>query len=293
MSEALRKISVEETEGERIDTYLSRRIPLTRSRVKKLIEGGHVRLNGKVTNCHHAVSPGDEIIFEVPEKKAAEAKGIYPPPDIICECESYVIINKAPGVVVHPAAGYRGSTLLDSLASRYPGAQLVHRLDKDTSGVMVAALTAEAGNDLRRQFKDREVKKVYLALVEGVIKEDSGEISAPIRRSSKDPTMMRVGWSGSRPSATRFTVKERFGNGTFVEVYPLSGRTHQIRVHMSYTGYPIIGDTKYSGGMMAAPRQMLHAWQISFSDPGTGRRVHYEAPVPEDFSSILSSLKNS
>ncbi len=203
--------------------------------------------------------------------------------------ESLLVINKYAGVVVHPADSYKGETLLDQLHKKFPAAQIVHRLDKDTTGLLLVALNEESAIELKRQFKEKEVKKVYLALTERVIKADSGEISAPIKRSKKHRTKMSISYDG-RKSLTRFVVKKRFKNMTYVEIYPLSGRTHQIRVHFAYYGHPLIGDRKYAEkSIIQAPRQMLHAAQISFVEPISKKRLYFEAPLPDDFKKVLAA----
>ncbi len=218
------------------------------------------------------------------------------PGPILYQDKHFAVIDKPPDLVVHPAPGNKSSTLLNGLIKKFKEPHLVHRLDKDTSGLLIVALDEKTALNIREQFKEKEVKKVYVAIVKGIIKEEAGEISVPIKRSRRDPTKMSVGYSHARDSTTRFKVKERLNGATFVEIYPLSGRTHQIRVHFAYYGYPVLGDRKYGGESIRTvpilpPRQMLHAWQISFKEPETEKRIHFEAPVPDDFKRILSGLK--
>lgn len=289
MQEKVRKITVRDPNNERIDRYLSRKLGYTRSKIKKMIESGLVTVNGESKNAHYRVTAGEIIAYTEPEM---DRDGIPDemPLDIIHEDEHFAVINKPPGLVVHPTACLRSGTLLNGLMAKYPTPHIVHRLDKDTSGLIAVALDDDTALDLRRQFKKKTVKKIYLAIVNGIIKDDAGEISVPIRRSRRDPTKMSVGWSDARESTTRFTVKERLKGATYLEVYPISGRTHQIRVHLSYYGYPIIGDTKYSKNSIKAPRQMLHAWMLSFEDRLKKARINFEAPLPRDFKSVLKRL---
>ncbi|MFH1414758.1 MAG: RluA family pseudouridine synthase [Elusimicrobiota bacterium] len=277
-------------ERSRLDVFLAEELGFSRSRVKKLIEAGQVNVNETVKNCNYRVIEGDSILVDLPDKQKSTLEAQDIQFEILHTADSYAVINKPPGIVVHPAPGNKSGTLLNGLLGRFPDPHLVHRLDKDTSGVMVIALDEKSALDLRRQFKSREVKKVYSALVEGVIPEEAGEICVPIKRSVKDPTRMSVGWTDARKSITRFRVKEKLNNATLVEIYLLTGRTHQIRVHFSYYGYPVVGDKKYGQGTIPAPRQMLHACQISFRDPASGERVYHEAPVPQDFTCIKTGL---
>jgi 23S rRNA pseudouridine1911/1915/1917 synthase len=276
--------------GQRLDKYLTTETDITRSKIKKLIESGNVQVNNEIKTAHYKVMADDEIKLTIPEEKKFKK-----PEDIplnkIYESKNYVMINKPPDLIVHPAPNQKEGTLLNGLQKEYKDPHIVHRLDKDTSGVIAVALDEKTALNLRKQFKDRTVKKVYVTIIEGVLEEDTGEINVPIRRSRRDPTKMSVGWSGARESVTRFKVLKRLNGATLVEVYLLSGRTHQIRVHFAYYGHPVIGDTKYGKDKLGAPRQMLHAWRISFSDPETDQRVYYEAPTPEDFNEMIKKLE--
>jgi len=277
----------------RLDKFLSKKSELTRTKIKKMIEQGLVEVNGEKKSAHYKVAAGDKIIMRLSEENARK----YEPENhialnILYENDSITVINKPPDLVVHPAPSHHGVTLLDGLAAKYGEVHLVHRLDKDTSGVMIAALNEKTALEIRKQFKAKEVKKVYQAIVDGVIEDPSGEISAPIKRSRRDPTKMRVGWDSARSSVTRYKVNEKLNNATFVEVYPLSGRTHQIRVHFAYSGHPVVGDKKYGKDRdMRAGRQMLHAHQIAFKDPETGEILNFRTEPPQDFQNVLKKLK--
>ncbi|MGM0567603.1 MAG: RluA family pseudouridine synthase, partial [Elusimicrobiota bacterium] len=283
-------IIVESGPKKRLERYLASKIDMTRSALKKLIEKELVRVDGSLKSAHYGVSAGEVIECEIPEKK----KNIEPGKlecNIIYDDEDIAVVNKSPGVVVHPAPTTKGATLLNALACKYKSPHIVHRLDKDTSGVMIVALNEKAAYKIRKQFSQRKVRKVYKALAAGEIKQKSGEIAAPVKRSRRDPTKMRVGWFNARKAVTRFRVMKRYSNASFLELYPITGRTHQIRVHLSYMGHPILGDGKYSETFGAARRQMLHAERISFIHPGSGSRERFFAPLPDDFTGVLETLK--
>lgn len=286
-------VIVDVSNHQRLDIYLSHKLGYTRTKIKKLIKSGFVEVNGGVKNSHYRVEQGEKITYFVPDNKKNTMESQPIPFKIIFKNKSFAVIDKPPGLVVHPAPGNRDGTLLNGLLEEFDTPHLVHRLDKDTSGVMVVALDEKTALDLRKQFKEKTVKKVYLTLLDGIIDTDAGEISVPIRRSRRDPTKMGVGWSNARKSSTRFRVKKRLNGATFVEVYPLSGRTHQIRVHFAYYGHPVLGDTKYGKKTFKAPRQMLHSWQISFGDPKEGIRVHFDSPIPDDFKRFKKLLEKN
>ena len=310
--------------GTRLDHYITQSgIGLSRSQVEKLIQSGKVRVNGKViTKAGYRVKEGDEIVAEYEIRVNHE---IIPQPEmeipILYEDDDLVVINKPVGVVVHPARGNFVNTLVNALMGRYqnlpatsdrirPG--IVHRLDKDTSGVMVVARSERGVRSLSRQIEDRTASRVYLALVWGAVPVSEGEIHAPIGRHPIHRTRMAVTPLHSRPALTRFRVRERFGKlATLLEVRLATGRTHQIRVHMEHFGHPVVGDPTYSGRdtrkifsvvpsvllphvrevLARIQRQALHAWRLSFEHPATGAWVTFEAPLPEDMESVLTYLR--
>ncbi|MEA3506032.1 MAG: RluA family pseudouridine synthase [Elusimicrobiota bacterium] len=295
--ESEKKVLKAQSGGKRLDKYMAGILDFSRSKIKREIKKGRVLVNNAPASPSRTLKKGDRIEYSIkpPHRDHIIAQDI--PLDIIAQSEDYVIINKPPDLVVHPAPGNPDGTLLNGLMNRYETPYLVHRLDKDTSGVMIAALNENAARLIKKQFKKKKVKKIYLTLVEGIIKEDAGQIDVPIKRDSRDRTKMRAGWTGARKSATRFRVKRRLNNATYVEAYPLTGRTHQIRVHFSHMGHPVLGDRKYGsppfgahpkGTSYRAPRQMLHAWQVSFEDPSSGKRVSYKVVPPKDFQELLS-----
>ncbi|MGM0440807.1 MAG: RluA family pseudouridine synthase [Elusimicrobiota bacterium] len=289
-------LKVDTTRRIRLDKYLAGELAISRTKIQKLIEEKKVTVDGKYKDSHFPLKGGEKIVYEpYKEEKSgsgdSEVKPENIPLDIVHEEENFLILNKPADLVVHPAPKNRTGTLLNGLMSKYKNPQLVHRLDKDTSGVMVVALNDEAALNLRKQFKDRKVKKVYIALLNGRLEQRAGEIKAPIRRSRRDRTKMEVSWHGAKKSITRYKVIEKRNNISLIEIYPLSGRTHQIRVHFSYLGFPVLGDKKYGKITGGAARQMLHAWQISFNHPVKNKRTSFKINPPEDFSSILEVNK--
>ncbi|MBI3292564.1 MAG: RluA family pseudouridine synthase [Elusimicrobia bacterium] len=242
------------------------------------------------------------------DAEGAEDKMETPPPlpPILYEDEALVVFDKPAGLVVHPAAGHQTGTLVDALRRYLPADSelhtadpdrlgLVHRLDRGTSGVLVVARTVAIKASLMRQFAERQVQKIYLALVMGRMTPDRGSIEGPVGRSPKDRVRMAVTSSG-RSSETEFVVRERFPNAALLEVYPKTGRTHQIRVHLSGIHHPVVGDATYGGASAKWPRQwpprpMLHAWRLEFLHPLTNKRVSVTAPIPDDFARTVQGFR--
>ena len=280
--------------GERIDAALARLAPeLSRSAAQKLLEGGGVLLNGRPARKSDRLSEGDTLELTLPEVQevALEAENI--PLDIVYEDADVIVVNKPKGLVVHPAAGHWSGTLVNALmyhcrdslsgigGELRPG--IVHRLDKDTSGLLLVAKNDQSQLALSRQLQERQMEKHYRALVEGNLREDSGRIDQPIARSKKDRKKMAIDPEG-RPSITDWTVLARGRNVTLLDVHILTGRTHQIRVHMKSIGHPVCGDPIYGSGKGAkVPRLMLHAYTLAFTHPRTGERMTFTAPLPEEF----------
>ncbi|AZR73013.1 RNA pseudouridine synthase [Anoxybacter fermentans] len=291
-------------ENMRLDKYLAEvNDDFSRSYIKQLIDEGRVKVNGRVEKASYKVKAGDEIVFEVPEATELEVKPEAIPLDIIYEDDDIVVINKPWDMVVHPAPGNESGTLVNALLYHCknlsgingiirPG--IVHRLDKDTSGVLVVAKTDMAHRILVEQFKRREIEKIYLALVKGFLPYDKGKIDAPIGRDPKDRKKMAVVKENSKPALTRFEVKQRFRDYTLVKVNLETGRTHQIRVHFRYIGYPVVGDDKYGyKESLPVKRQMLHAYQLTITHPRTGEKKTFTAPIPEDMEKILVELRKN
>jgi 23S rRNA pseudouridine1911/1915/1917 synthase len=289
---------------ERIDVFLSREIGLSRSQVDKLIKSGLVKLNNGPAKHGYRIKTDDRILVKVPPAKEIEAGPEDIPLDIVYEDNDIIVINKPPGIVVHPAAGNAEHTLVNALlhhckdlsgigGSIRPG--VVHRIDKDTSGLIVFAKNDEAHLNLAKQIKDREVKKLYLALVYGKMKSNSGIIDAPMGRHPVHRKKMAVIRSQNlkkRDALTYYKVVKRYIGYTLVELDLKTGRTHQIRVHLSYIGYPVVGDRTYSkkNNEIGASRQLLHAYQIGFHHPITGKYLEFRTEMPGDMRDVLGAL---
>lgn len=283
------EVQVHDAAGERLDVFLARTFPAySRGYFQKLIKRDLVTVNGKTVTPHIALKEHDHILVTHEERTAAcipESRDLA----IIHEDGDVILVNKSAGMVVHPACGHAAGTLLNALCGHAAGAYmpfLVHRLDKDTTGIMVVAKTEQAKSSLVRQFQKRAVKKVYRAVVHGVIDEQRGRIEAPIGRSPQDRKKMVVGPCATKMAVTEFSVLSRGNDYTLIEAYPVTGRTHQIRSHFSYIGHPVAGDVMYGGKKVIAgrpaSRQLLHAYRLSFNHPRTGTRVSFSAEMPED-----------
>lgn len=278
-----------EMEGRRLDHFLvSVRRNLSRSEIQREIRSGHVSISGRIVDQpSYRLRRGDAVAWKIPTTSPLTPRSI--PLQILFEDADLVAVNKPPGLVVHPGAGTNAPTLVEGLLSHRilprsddparPG--IVHRLDKETSGVIVVAKTAAALTSLKRQFATRAVTKLYVAVVEQAIAEDEGWVDAPIGRDPSHPRRMTVHPQG-RPAQTEFHVLQRTRNGTLLLVRPSTGRTHQIRVHMRYAGHPILGDTIY-GDRTNAPRLLLHAWRLALRHPATDKETRLEAPLPPEF----------
>ncbi len=289
--------------GERLDIFLTKQIPNTsRSAVQRLISSGDVKVNKKIVKANYKVQALDDIQVSIPEIKKLELTAEEIPLDILFEDNDIIIINKYRGMVVHPAAGNYNGTLVNALLEHCedlsgingvarPG--IIHRLDKDTSGVMVVAKSDRAHMSLAKQIKDRTASRRYLAIVYGNIKEDHGVIKAPIGRHPSDRKKMTVTFTNSKEATTKFRVMERFGDYTLVECKLLTGRTHQIRVHMTYIGHSVVGDPKYGPGRMpfSIIGQALHSAELRISHPVTEEIMIFTAPLPSDMEMILKELR--
>jgi len=294
-----------EAGGERLDRYLVAHLPdLSRAALQRLIEAGEVLVNGQPSRPAYKVRPGDLLVVRVPPPEPTE---LFPEPiplDIVYEDADLIVVNKPAGLVVHPGAGNPRGTLVNALLYHCPtlnvgGAVrpgIVHRLDKDTSGLLVVAKSDLAHQRLQQQFKRREVHKQYLALVYGALRTDRGYIQAPIGRHPVQRVKMAVIEKG-REARTRWTVRARYVDAvgrpyTLLEVLLETGRTHQIRVHCAWLGHPLVGDALYGPQRPAlpAPRQCLHAAALSLTHPITGTPLSFSAPLPEDFQNVLNSL---
>lgn len=286
--------------GKRLDVFISESLDnISRSRIKNLCLEGAVTVNGKPQKAGYSVREGEKIAFEL----AAVAELDVTPEDInvnlVYEDEYLAVVDKEQGMVVHPAAGNESGTLVNALLFKLknlsgingvarPG--IVHRLDKNTSGLLVIAKTDEAHRKLAEAIAERKVKRCYIGLTDGNIKEDSGVIDAPIARCPKDRKKMAVVYDG-RKAVTEFTVLERFGKYTLAEFRLQTGRTHQIRVHAKYINHPIAGDEIYGGSNEFKQKgQLLHAYKLSFDHPVTGERLEFKSQLPPHFQKVLERL---
>ncbi len=288
---------------DRLDRYLAHTVPgISRSKVQKLITDGKVRVNGRpLRRPSYQLMGGEEIQMEPPELEAASEmlKPQKMPLNILHEDEWLLVIDKPAGLVVHPGAGHSDGTLVNGLLAHSaklarrggevkPG--LVHRLDKDTSGIMVVAKDDQTHWNLSKQFEGRSVTRIYQAVVRGRMERDEGTISAPIGRHPTQRKRMTIRHDSERDAITKYKVLRRFKEATFVELYPQTGRTHQLRVHLASIGHPILGDAEY-GVMAGFSRQALHAHRLGFVHPGIEQRVEFVSPLPKDLKREISRLK--
>lgn len=292
-----------EDAGTRADVFLAAKLGVSRSNMQKLLEDGRVKRGEKIIKANYKVRAGEMFVVDIPEPEPIEAVPENIPLGIIYEDDDVVVLNKARGMVVHPAPGNYTGTLVNALlyhcsnlsginSAIRPG--IVHRLDKDTSGIMIVAKNDAAHISLSQQIQSKTAVRTYLAVVRGNIKTDSGTIETQIARDKTDRKKMAVVKEGGRDAITDYEVLERFGKYTLVRCKLRTGRTHQIRVHMEYLGYPLVGDPKYSP--MKTPfgikGQALHSHTLEFTHPRTGERMKFEAPLPEDMHKIITRLHN-
>jgi 23S rRNA pseudouridine1911/1915/1917 synthase len=291
-----------EASGGRIDRCIADKLGenYSRSYVRFLMDNGFVLVNGGNVKPRYIARPGDEVSLKLAPLPKDEAMGPEDiPVNIIFEDEDIVVVNKQAGMVVHPAAGNWGGTLVNALLFHCgrlaesedefrPG--IVHRLDKDTSGVIVVAKNDRAMRSLAKQFQKRTVKKKYIALVKGRVEMDNGLVDVAVGRHPVHRLKMEAGAENSREAKTVYHVIKRFKDFTQLEIEPETGRMHQIRVHMKHIGYPVMGDTLY-GNDRKFPRQALHAEMIGFTHPGTGKHVEFHAPLPDDMREFIEKAE--
>jgi 23S rRNA pseudouridine1911/1915/1917 synthase len=312
MPERTEIVAIEKTlPSERLDTYLRAKFPaVSRGAIQRLIEEGHIRVNGRTVKPTHTPRAGEQVEVHWPEPKTAEAQPEDLPLSILYEDDRLLVVNKAPGLVVHPAGGHEEHTLVNALLHHCAGQLsgiggvarpgIVHRLDKETSGCLVVAKNDDTHLALSAQFASRKVEKIYHAIVCGEMQRDEGQIRAAIARHPSHRKRMAVDEGLGREARTSYRVLERLQGATLAEAILHTGRTHQIRVHFQFLGYPLVGDSTYGNRQnqrlsdltgYAAPRQMLHAFKLSFTHPQTGKRMTFNAPQPEDFLDALSALR--
>ncbi|KEP27926.1 RluA family pseudouridine synthase [Bacillus zhangzhouensis] len=294
----------EEQTSERLDKFLSMTEPeWSRTQVQQWVKDGLIEVNGKQVKANYKVQAGDQIKVEIPDPEALDVEAESMDLDIYYEDEDVLVVNKPRGMVVHPAPGHVSGTLVNGLMAHCndlsgingvmrPG--IVHRIDKDTSGLLMVAKNDMAHESLVNQLVAKTVTRKYTAVVHGIIQHDTGTIDAPIGRDKKDRQSMTVTKENAKQAITHFDVLERFQDFTVVECRLETGRTHQIRVHMKYIGYPLAGDPKYG------PRktvdfngQLLHAGVLGFDHPRTGEYIEFTAPIPADMQAFIDSLRNN
>jgi 23S rRNA pseudouridine1911/1915/1917 synthase len=287
----------------RLDIFLTEvQTDITRSYIKKLIETERVTVNGAPAKAQYKLKGGDRVAMEVPDPEPLEVKPEPIPLSIVYEDESLIVIDKPPGMVVHPAPGHSGGTLVNALLHHCddlagiggverPG--IVHRLDKDTSGLIVAAKTDACMQSLTHQFKERDIHKVYLALAKGTFESKTGTIDVPIGRHKTHRKKMSTHTSAGRDAQTRYEVIRQLDGYAYLQLFPRTGRTHQLRVHLASIGHPILGDSLYGGklgpGLPQIARQALHAHQLELTHPVTGNLLQFQSPLPPDMVILLSA----
>ncbi|MBR3357603.1 MAG: RluA family pseudouridine synthase [Solobacterium sp.] len=293
---------ITETDGVRLDKYLSDVSGLSRTRIQQLAKDGLIMVNGKPAKASLKLEEGDLIETEIPEDEPVKFEPENIPLDILYEDSDIIVINKPKGMVVHPAPGNMTGTLVNALLYHCtdlsgingvirPG--IVHRIDKDTTGCIVACKNDAAHTAIAKQLEDKTCHREYRAIVMGNIAHEEGLVDAPIGRDRKDRQKMTVTETNSREARTRFKVLERFRGATYCEFMLETGRTHQIRVHMKYIGHPVMGDEKYGKkcSLMDTQGQVLHAHRLTLVHPRTGEEMTFEAPLPEYFENLLTILR--
>lgn len=288
--------------NQRLDVFLSEKIKeLSRSRIQKIVEEQRVRINGVSRKSSYKLREGErvEIDFELPEAEKIEPENI--PIEVLYSDVCIAVVDKPSGMVVHPGAGNKRHTLVHTLLYHFPDIKMVgpeerpgivHRLDKETSGVMVVAKNLKAYKELQRQFKVREVEKFYVGLVWGKMSRHEGKISWAVGRHKKHGEKMSIKTRKPRSAETLYTVQKEYGEFTLLEIKPTTGRTHQIRVHLSASGHPVVGDNRYGGrkSKITCPRLFLHAQRLVFFHPETKERVEFSSRLPQDLRDFLDNI---
>ena len=296
-------VAEEKDSGKRADVFFAEILESTRSHVQLLLNEGRVSRRDKPVKPNYRIKTGDEFQIVLPRPVPLEAEPEDIPLDIIYEDDDVIVLNKPRGMVVHPAPGHYTGTLVNALLYHCknlsgingvirPG--IVHRLDKDTSGIMIVAKNDEAHVSLSKQIQEKTAKRTYLCIVRGNVKADKGVIKTRMDRDKNDRKRMAVVTEGGREAITEYEVLERFGRFTVVRCRLMTGRTHQIRLHMEYLGYPLVGDPKYSPMKIpfSIKGQALHSQTLDFIHPRTGKPMYFEAPLPEDMQKIITRLHN-
>lgn len=301
----MKEFTIDELQaGSRVDKFLSEQLEdLSRSYIQKLIKDGNVNVNGKPVKANYRLNEGDRLSVDEPELTEPDIVAENIPLDILYEDEDLLIINKPKGMVVHPAAGHYSGTLVNALMYHCKGdlsgingvmrPGIVHRIDRDTTGSLVVCKNDQAHQELAKQLKEHSIKRVYHAIVHGVIKEDSGTVHAPIGRHPIDRKKMSVNHKNGKDAITHYRVLQRFHNFTYIECTLETGRTHQIRVHMASIHHPLLGDEVYGPPKCPYPLQgqTLHAKILGIIHPRTGIYIEADAPLPEYFDNLLKKLR--
>jgi len=286
--------------GERLDVFLARRCPeLSRSHARHLIDEGLVTVDARQGKPSQRLATGERVVAHIPPPERLELVPEAIPLTIVYQDADIMVVDKPAGLAVHPAPGHPSGTLVNAILALCPELRgisgtlrpgIVHRLDKDTSGLIVVAKNDRAQRELARQLKEREVVKTYLALVQGAPRPPEGTIEAPIGRHPKNRKKMAV-VAGGRDAQTRYRLREELGPYALLEVQPVTGRTHQIRVHLAAIGHPVVGDPTYGRRSALVGRQFLHAWRLAFALPSSKRSVEFESPLPLDLRAALETIR--
>lgn len=295
-----------EDSGERIDKFITDSLEedVSRTQVQQWIKDGHLQVNGSSVKANYKLAEGDQLVLSIPDPEELDLAPEDIPLEVVYEDSDVIVVNKPRGLVVHPAPGHYSGTLVNALLHHCkdlsgingvmrPG--IVHRIDKDTSGLLMAAKNDLAHVSLAAQLKEHSVNRKYIAVVHGNVAHDHGTIDAPIGRDPKDRKLYTVTERNSKHAVTHFVVLERFGDYTLMELKLETGRTHQIRVHMKFIGHPLVGDPAYGPSRsrdIAMEGQALHAAVLGFVHPRTGEHLQFEAELPDDMRKLLHVLKN-
>jgi 23S rRNA pseudouridine1911/1915/1917 synthase len=283
----------------RLDRFVAESCPeLSRTHAQELINQGHIKVNGQPARASHRLNPGDRVSVSIPRTTPIQILPEALPLDIVYEDEDLMVVDKPAGITAHPSPGHPSHTLLNAILAHFPdlpeGSErlrpgIVHRLDKDTSGLMLVAKKRQSLAHLSDQFKSRSVTKVYLVLVKGRLSPEKGTILAPIGRDTRHRQRMAVATRG-REARTDYRVVKYVDGYSFLEVMPETGRTHQIRVHFSAIGYPVVGDATYGVRSAKLARQFVHAHRLGFKLPGSGKQVEFTSPLPPDLEQALEDM---
>ncbi len=302
--EPLEWVIEDEHANERLDKYMAEASPedISRSQIQQWIKDGHAQVNERSVKANYRLAAGDRITLVVPEASGVELTPEDLPLDVVYEDKDVIVINKARGMVVHPAPGHASGTLVNALmhhcrdlsginGEKRPG--IVHRIDKDTSGLIMAAKNDKAHLSLSAQLKAHSVNRRYIAIVHGRLEHDQGTVDAPLGRDPKDRKLFAVNTRNGKHAVTHFKVLERFPDYTMLELQLETGRTHQIRVHMKFIGHPLVGDPVYGRTKgVAMDGQALHATLLGFAHPSTGEYMEFERPLPADMLKVIEVIKS-